>query len=295
MVDQSAENFVALWNATTHLSDQHMCAVFCHNVLNEHLFPQNYGVRMRVLQRTTAPYPEDRFPSIDAFVQALVEAEPASKHVPASGKTFNSRANTISGPLLQDAPQPTGKGGGEGSVPPRQQIAQSMGTLPERVKSLGRPGGKLFTDHRYQEALQVYEQALALDSGNATLWMALSDTFLATEQYTEVLSAYEKNIALNPLDAETWTNCGTVLEALAVVERRRHAMSGHRNYGQRRHLRKGGNSYIDTVKFAFHQSLLFVAWIHYCTSSLAYLITALERRSGSDEPRRATDWQLSAN
>jgi serine/threonine protein kinase len=217
--DQSAERFVALWNATTPLSDQYMFAVLCQTVLSEQLFPQNYAVVMRVLQRATAPYPESRFPSIDAFVQALVEAMPMRKRLQASDRTFNPRAPTISDPLARDAQ--TADEGDTGTPSSRQMpLAQAADTLGERVKGLERLGGKLFTDHRYQQALQTYHQALALDAGNATIWMALGDTYLAIEHYTEALSAYEKSIALYPKDAETWTNCGTVLE---VLGRRREA------------------------------------------------------------------------
>lgn len=228
--DRSAGRFVTVWSATTPLSDQYMFAVLCQTVLSEQLFPHNYAVAMRVLQRATAPYPENRFPSIDAFVQALVEAVPMRKRLQASGATFNPRAHTISGPLAQDA---QAAGEGEGGVPPSRQRppAQSTDTLVERVKGLERLGGKLFTDHRYQEALQAYQQALALDAGNATIWMALGDTFLAIEYYTEALSAYEKSIALNPRDAEAWTNCGTVLEALG---RRREARACYERASQLR-------------------------------------------------------------
>jgi cytochrome c-type biogenesis protein CcmH/NrfG len=226
--DRSAERVIAVWNATTPLSDQYMFAVLCQNMLNEHLTSQNYAVRMRALQRATAPYPEDRFPSINAFVQALLETEPTSKQPSASGRIFTARP--IPASLVPDA-QPAGEGTREKRVPSRQMVVQQAGTLAERVKGLERLAGKLFTDHRYQEAQQAYEQALSLDAGNATLWMALGDTFLATEQYTEALSAYEKSIVLNPADGETWMNCGTALEALG---RRREAQTCYERASQLR-------------------------------------------------------------
>ena len=74
--------------------------------------------------------------------------------------------------------------------------------------------GKAFAAHDYGAAEQAYLQAAHLNSGRASAWLGLGDTYFALELYTKALGAYGQALSLDPNNAEAWFNRATVLDVL---------------------------------------------------------------------------------
>jgi tetratricopeptide (TPR) repeat protein len=77
----------------------------------------------------------------------------------------------------------------------------------------------LSEQNRYYEALGFCEQAINGDGNweNKTVsiaWIYQGQVLKQLQQYEEALNAYDRALALNPNDAETWTDRGLILEQL---------------------------------------------------------------------------------
>ncbi|MDW8299997.1 MAG: tetratricopeptide repeat protein [Anaerolineae bacterium] len=67
---------------------------------------------------------------------------------------------------------------------------------------------------RHQEALSVYDQALALDPNSAWIWARKGRVLRQVKRYDEALATFERALALKPDFAWAWYNKGIVYERL---------------------------------------------------------------------------------
>lgn len=204
------------WKAVTPTSDQYAFALLCQQLLSHMLRPEDFEPGLPALQRATNQQPIMRFPTIDAFTSELLTllSRRSTNLLPREGRMQISRSAQLSQEEVQ------GNEGDRQSSPGNALRAWASGKTPtahssfDQITALEKRAGKLFTMHDYDAAIRVYQQALALDLTRASIWLALGDAFLASEQFIEALKAYEKTISLSPNDALAWANSGAALDAL---------------------------------------------------------------------------------
>lgn len=211
-------NMTPFWEAVTPSSDQYAFALLCQQLLSHMLQHEEYEQGLSALQRATSQQPTMRFPTIDTFVAELSTLFSRRRTNPLlrGGGTQPGRNIQSFQQEKQVHDERTQQSSSAGSAL-RAWNANKIFVAPpssDPIQVLEKRAGKLFTLHDYDAAIQVYQQALVLDATRASLWVALGDAFLASEQYIEALKAYERTISLSPNDPLAWLNSGAALDAL---------------------------------------------------------------------------------
>jgi tetratricopeptide (TPR) repeat protein len=65
-------------------------------------------------------------------------------------------------------------------------------------------GAVLRSQHRYDEAITAYDEAIALDAGYASAWRNRAGVLLEIGRYEEAISGYNRAIAIDPTYAQAW-------------------------------------------------------------------------------------------
>lgn len=154
----------------------------------------------QVIFRALEKDPQQRFPTIQAFAEAFVQASP-----PEVEQTFYTLASIVTTPPSL-------------STPSAPQISQQQLLLAR--------GNDLFDKQQFTEALAAYEQAIQLDPNYAPGYVGKGLALRNLNRYAEALEAYEQAIRLDPNDATVHNNKGNALndlqcynEALLACER----------------------------------------------------------------------------
>jgi tetratricopeptide (TPR) repeat protein len=86
-------------------------------------------------------------------------------------------------------------------------------------------GAVLRSQHRYDEAVSAYDQAITLDAGYASAWRNRAGVLVDMGLYDEAISAYNRALAIDPTYAQAWNGKakalvkqGQLLEARAACE-----------------------------------------------------------------------------
>jgi tetratricopeptide (TPR) repeat protein len=88
----------------------------------------------------------------------------------------------------------------------------------QKAENLLLQGNGLLDTHHYQEALNVYNQAIALKTDNAETWVNRGNALIALQQYPEAVESYDKAIAIRPNKHEAWINRGIALTKLQLYK-----------------------------------------------------------------------------
>jgi tetratricopeptide (TPR) repeat protein len=75
-------------------------------------------------------------------------------------------------------------------------------------------GGECFTQGKYNDSLQAFENAINLDPENSEAWYNKGVVLFYKGIFNESLQAFNKAIEINPLDADAWYNKGSALTKL---------------------------------------------------------------------------------
>jgi len=79
-------------------------------------------------------------------------------------------------------------------------------------------GVQLFEEEDYIQALNLFDQAIALDPTHELAWYNKGLTLKILEKYDESLESFEKSLSKNPLSADAWYFKGTVLEMMNRID-----------------------------------------------------------------------------
>jgi tetratricopeptide (TPR) repeat protein len=79
-------------------------------------------------------------------------------------------------------------------------------------------GDELLDQGKYEEAIEKYDQALALEPNLAMAWVGKGLAHNALEEYNEALEAFEMAISINPGYARAWYGKGVALYGLGRYE-----------------------------------------------------------------------------
>ncbi|MCA9913520.1 MAG: tetratricopeptide repeat protein, partial [Anaerolineae bacterium] len=71
---------------------------------------------------------------------------------------------------------------------------------------------------RYQDALDVYDEAIAMQSDYAWAWGRKGRTLRLLERHDEALACYDKALELQPNDAWSWNGKGIILDRVGRLE-----------------------------------------------------------------------------
>ncbi len=225
-------NMTHFWEAVTPTSDQYAFALLCQQLLSYVLQREDYEQGMPALQRATHQQPRMRFPTIDTFMAELFTLLSRRRtNLLGEGRTQLSRNAQISPQEAQGYDGEIHQPSSAGNALRAWVSGKTPAALPspDPILALEKRADKLFTMRNYEAAIQVYQQALAQDATRDSIWLALGDAFLASEQYAEALKAYERTISLSPNNPLAWSNSGAALDALG---RHREALARYERASQ---------------------------------------------------------------
>jgi spermidine synthase len=149
-------------------------------------------------------YPADYTPAQQqAIVQRLAIQRRISRHI-FRGYLANWRRQLQAGTreyrkALKLDPQDEGIKFALGvSTQHRQQALALLATRPGDVKALGKLGYIAWSTQHYDEALQYFQQVLAIDPRNAAAYVHLGANYIAQERFEEASAAYQEAGRRNP-------------------------------------------------------------------------------------------------
>jgi serine/threonine protein kinase len=158
---------------------------------------------------------EKRFGSVREFAQALAEAveqtEPTLRVT--GGLWLNETLTALVDPTqavsqnIRIASQPVDRG--------RSNIEQTEPVVPRNSSERWlEEGSALQEAGRYEEAIEAYSRAIALDPQNAYAYSVRGDAYSDLEQYRRAIKDYGRAIALDPQNAETYNDRGLAYASL---------------------------------------------------------------------------------
>ncbi|MEO9028848.1 MAG: tetratricopeptide repeat protein [Ktedonobacteraceae bacterium] len=161
-----------------------------------------------MLLKALAKDPAARFPSIQAFAHALIQADLAGVL------------------LIGPSPPPV--------IPPPHSARLLPQPIQLRLKTKQdwlNEGNALYNLKRYEEALDAYNRAIALDPNFANAYNNKGAALNGLKRYEEALDAYNRAIALDPNFANAYHNKGIALRNLKRPEEARAAFEKARQLG----------------------------------------------------------------
>ncbi len=95
---------------------------------------------------------------------------------------------------------------------------ENQSILEKQAEIFKYEGNALWELDKYEEALQAYDNAIAIKPDDHKAWSNKGVVFVKLEKYEEALQAYEKAIALKPDFHEAWYNKGVARGKLGKDE-----------------------------------------------------------------------------
>jgi superkiller protein 3 len=92
--------------------------------------------------------------------------------------------------------------------------AQKRSEVTTQVQALFDEGGKLAEAGKHAEAIEKFQQALALDPQRVSILGNMAESYRKLGKLQEALDTYKKAIAMNPNESAYYTNMGVVLDQM---------------------------------------------------------------------------------
>lgn len=92
--------------------------------------------------------------------------------------------------------------------------APSTQTNQQAAQQWREKGDTLLNQHRYEEAIVAYDQAIRLDPSNAAIYCNKGNALYGLKCYQEAIAAYDQALRLDPNDVLAYRNKGTALKQL---------------------------------------------------------------------------------
>ncbi len=84
----------------------------------------------------------------------------------------------------------------------------------QQAKHLLDQANILLDGHRYQEAIETYDKAIAIQPVNVEAWINRGIGLTSLQRYQDALASYDKAIAIEPRQDKAWYNRGIALTSL---------------------------------------------------------------------------------
>jgi tetratricopeptide (TPR) repeat protein len=86
-------------------------------------------------------------------------------------------------------------------------------------------GGEGFSQGKYNDSLQAFENAISLDPENSEAWYNKGVVLFYKGIFNDSLQAFNKAIEINPLDADAWYNKGSALAKIGKTTEAKEAFA----------------------------------------------------------------------
>lgn len=96
--------------------------------------------------------------------------------------------------------------------------AKKRNESSEQVQALFSEGTRLADAEKHAEAIEKFQQALALDPKQANIYGNMAESYRILGKMDEALNAYNKAIEINPNEGAFYTNMGVVLDKMGKGE-----------------------------------------------------------------------------
>jgi tetratricopeptide (TPR) repeat protein len=103
-------------------------------------------------------------------------------------------------------------------------VPASADTSSDIAISLVRKGDDLMVQKKYHEALDAYEEAVAIDPYNSISWNKLGLAHMNTGRYEDAVSAFRMATTIDPFSTDAWNNMG---DSLAILEKHQEALDAY--------------------------------------------------------------------
>ncbi|MEM6500546.1 MAG: tetratricopeptide repeat protein [Cyanobacteria bacterium P01_C01_bin.89] len=98
------------------------------------------------------------------------------------------------------------------------RLRSAIPQLEFSVNDYIRQGNGLFFESRYQEALELYDQALELDPNAFDGWLSRAATLAMLRKDKAASAAYERSLQINPASFDAWFGLGGILQRLETFD-----------------------------------------------------------------------------
>lgn len=166
------------------------------------------AIEMVILKALKKNY-EERYGSVREFTQALTAA------VEQTEPTLRETAGLLLNENLTSSVEPTQAGPQNIKIASehvdlgRSNIEQTQRATPQNLSERWlEEGSALQEAGRYEEAIEAYSRAIALEPQNAYAYYVRGDAHFDLEQYRRAIKDYNQAIALNPQNAEAYHDRG---------------------------------------------------------------------------------------
>jgi tetratricopeptide (TPR) repeat protein len=100
----------------------------------------------------------------------------------------------------------------------------SADTQTETAISLVQRGDDLMLQKKYYEALDVYQESVAMDPYSSIAWNKLGIAHMMTGRYEDAVEAFQQATTIDPYYSDAWNNMG---DSLAVLGRSQDAIDAY--------------------------------------------------------------------
>lgn len=83
----------------------------------------------------------------------------------------------------------------------------------EVAMALSKKADDLVAQERFMEAVDLYNEAIALDPYSSTIWNRLGVAEMSVGRYPDAVTAFQRALELDPYYTKAWTNKGDALQA----------------------------------------------------------------------------------
>lgn len=103
-------------------------------------------------------------------------------------------------------------------------VPAAADTDSDNAISLVRKGDDLMVQKKYHEALEAYEEAVAIDPYNSISWNKIGLAHMNTGRYEDAVSAFRMATNIDPFYTDAWNNMG---DSLAILEKHQEALDAY--------------------------------------------------------------------
>jgi tetratricopeptide (TPR) repeat protein len=93
-------------------------------------------------------------------------------------------------------------------------LSSLAGCVSHEVNELNNEGYTLAREGKFDEAIELYDRAITLDSKVAVVWHNRGGALDQLSRFEEVLASYDTALDIDSSAAPTWNNRGLVLRQL---------------------------------------------------------------------------------
>lgn len=96
--------------------------------------------------------------------------------------------------------------------------SNGAGFNPNDVWGWRNRGGTLYSQGKYDEAIECYDKAIEVDPNSTVVWYNKGLALNSLGKYEQAIACYDRVIEIDPQDSDAWNNKGLALDSLNKTE-----------------------------------------------------------------------------